>query len=289
MKKAVLVGINYLSEPTARLNGCINDINNISTVLTTYYGYSSSNIVKLTDDNTDPALKPTARNILAQLSGLIAGSKDCSEIWFHYSGHGSQVRDGNRDEADGLDEVIVPMDFATSGLISDDIIYNIVKNSKCKTMLIFDSCHSGSVCDLQYGFEYLPTGQFRRGLVSQNKCPNPAVISISGCKDPQTSADAYDTGLKTYIGAFTQTFINCLSKLGYNANILKVYADTVVALKRGGFTQVPILSCSSLIPVFDFINKSTVKSNIGLASNINGSGRDLPVGPRKPTMKMVFM
>jgi hypothetical protein len=289
MKKAVLVGINYLSEPSARLNGCINDINNISNVLTTYYGYSPSNIIKLTDDSTNPSLKPTASNILSNLTNLINGSQGCSEIWFHYSGHGSQVRDMNRDEMDGLDEVIVPMDFKTSGLISDDIIYNIIKNTKCKTMLIFDSCHSGSICDLQFGFEFLPNGQYSRSQINNNKCTNPSVISISGCKDQQTSADAYDSSIKTYIGAFTQTFITCLSKNNYNANLLKIYSDTVISLKASGFTQIPILSCSSLIPIFNFVNKSTVKSNINMNSVISGAKKEILTQSRKPTMNMVFV
>lgn len=289
MKKAVLVGINYYSEPSARLNGCINDINNMANVLSTYYGYSPSNIIKLTDDNNNPNLKPTAFNIISNLTNLINGSQGCSEIWFHYSGHGSQVRDTNRDEMDGLDEVIVPMDFKSSGLISDDIIYNIIKNTKCKTMLIFDSCHSGSVCDLQYGFEFLPNGKYYRTQINSNKCSNPSIISISGCKDQQTSADAYDSSLKTYIGAFTQTFINSMSKNGYNASLLKIYSDTVIALKSSGFTQIPILSCSSLIPVFNFINNSSIKSNINMDSIISGSKKEITIQYKKPTINMVFL
>ena len=146
-KKALLIGINYLADPSARLNGCINDVNNIADVLVDAYGYNLADIVKLRDDVSNPSQLPTRVNILNQLRTIIASSANCSEIWIHYSGHGSRIRDTNGDETDGIDEIIVPVDFRTKGFIVDDEIFNIIQNSKCKTMLVFDSCHSGTICE----------------------------------------------------------------------------------------------------------------------------------------------
>jgi hypothetical protein len=249
-KKAVLVGINYFNT-SAQLFGCINDIVNIKNVLVNQYGYLDKDIVSLRDDSTTTSLRPTRINIMTQLTQLIRNSSSCSEIWFHYSGHGSQIRDQNGDEQDGLDEVIVPSDYMVGGLITDDEIFNIVKDSKCKTMLIFDSCHSGSVCDMQWQFEFVD-GSFMKKLNSSKKIINPNVISISGCRDPQTSADAYDNESKQSIGAYTNTMIKCLKNNNYNTTILKLYSDICVAIKASGFEQCPVLSCSSVVPNYKF-------------------------------------
>lgn len=288
-KKAVLVGINYLND-SAKLYGCINDVVNVSEVLIDAYGYSSKDIVMLRDDSTNPAYKPTRANIIAQLTALVAQSGSLSEIWFHYSGHGSQVRDTTGDEADGLDEVLVPMDYRTAGMITDDMLFDIVKNSKCKTMLIFDSCHSGSVCDLQWSFEYV-NGSFSKTTASNTKVintnkkiANTNIVSFSGCKDSQTSADAYSSLQQQGVGAFTDTFIQCLRANNHNVSILKLYSDICVKIKNDGFTQIPLLSCSSSVPSYTFTRtgttakpNTTMSSISSLSTGTKSIGGDAPI------------
>ena len=67
---------------------------------------------------------------------------------FHYSGHGSQVRDSEGDELDdGKDEVICPFDFNwTDGFIKDDDLASLVGGVKkgVRLEIILDSCHSGT-------------------------------------------------------------------------------------------------------------------------------------------------
>ena len=113
------------------------------------YGYNSTNITVLREDTDN---KPTRTNIINSLTSIIAQSKNLKEIWIHYTGHGSQINDANRDETDNLDEIIVPLDYAENGVITDDVIFNIIKNSKCPTILIFDYCNSGTICDLMWNF-----------------------------------------------------------------------------------------------------------------------------------------
>ena len=145
IKKALTIGINYLNTPNT-LYGCINDIENISDVLISQYGYLKENIVQLRDDTSSPNFKPTRSIILSNLKKLVNESGKLSEIWIHYSGHGSQIFDRSGDETDRLDEIIVPSDYERSGFITDDEIFNLIKDIKCKTILIFDSCHSSSMC-----------------------------------------------------------------------------------------------------------------------------------------------
>ena len=64
-----------------------------------------------------------------------------------YSGHGSRVKDKNGDEADGYDETIVPWDYGTrQRYIIDDELRKWLSSVKAKrVVLIFDSCHSGTM------------------------------------------------------------------------------------------------------------------------------------------------
>jgi hypothetical protein len=254
-KKALLVGCNYTSIPSIRLQGCINDVININEVLTAAFDYNINNITILRDDNNVASLMPTRANILNNLQNLVNQSANLKEIWFHYSGHGSQVRDANGDEADGLDEVLVPIDYQRAGLITDDEIFNIVKNSKCKTILLFDSCHSATMCDLQWYFQY-QNGSVVKSLNVNKAITNTNVFCFSGCKDNQTSADAYSNFQKRGVGAFTDAFIHALKVNNFNVNILKLYTDLCVYIQSQGFTQSPAFSASSVNPYHIFMRET---------------------------------
>ena len=279
MKKAVLIGCNYQRTPSARLYGCINDVVNTSQILISKYGYLSNNVSVLRDDSNDATIWPTRANILASLRDLVNQSGQCSEIWFQYSGHGSQMRDTNGDEADRLDEVIVPMDYGSAGFVSDDEIFNIVRNSKCRTMLIFDSCHSGSVCDLQWSYQFMNNGFTRSSLSKKMILGNPNVICLSGCKDAQTAADSFSQTQKQSMGAFTDAMLVSLAKLNFKTSVLSLYREMVVNLRRAGYTQIPLISCSSLTPVFNFnpvTPTSAVITSVMSSVAPKTSLRDLP-------------
>ena len=64
MKKALLIGIDYIKIPDITLNGCINDTINIKNSLIDAYDYDINNITMLRDDETRPVLQPTRENII---------------------------------------------------------------------------------------------------------------------------------------------------------------------------------------------------------------------------------
>lgn len=76
-RTALLVGINYNNNPDATLNGCYNDVVNVSQYLRSVLGYAPGAITMLTDGNRGSAfpasVAPTRQNILAGLSALVAG------------------------------------------------------------------------------------------------------------------------------------------------------------------------------------------------------------------------
>ena len=223
MRRALLVGINYIGTPN-RLYGCINDINNIGSYLNTFRKYNS--FIVMTDYT---AMKPTRSNILAGFTALLKGAVAGDELWFHYSGHGSLLRDTNGDEESRLDSCLCPIDFTRSGFISDDIIRNnlaALVPKGVRLYIVLDACHSGTGCDLRYKYDdssyltnkmaklpqkYITTDwslqQTNYEFKRYNKT-NGEVFCISGCQDTQTSADAYMDGQST--GALTYILLTCL-------------------------------------------------------------------------------
>ena len=92
----------------------------------------------------------------AFLHWLIEGTKPGDQILFFYSGHGTQVLDVDGDErasnpSDDRDEAIAPYDvYGTNGrlynvIVDDQFNQWIERLSGRSVVLIFDSCHSGTV------------------------------------------------------------------------------------------------------------------------------------------------
>ncbi|KAJ3503123.1 hypothetical protein NLJ89_g8572 [Agrocybe chaxingu] len=264
-KKALCIGINYFGQ-NGELRGCINDVTNIQNFLCSNCGYKREDMVTLTDDATNPRMMPTRENIIQAMQWLVRGAQPNDSLFFHYSGHGGQTKDLDGDEADGYDEVIYPMDFEANGHIVDDLMHDIMVKplpAGCRLTAIFDSCHSGSALDLPYiystegkikepnlaaeagqamGLVKTATGSSQKAdKISKATRTSPAdVISFSGCKDSQTSADTEEAGSAT--GAMSYAFISALS-----ANQQQSYQELLVEIReilRSKYSQKPQLSSS---------------------------------------------
>ena len=243
MKKALLIGINYINDPQATLRGCIDDVVNIEHVLSTMYGYSSDQIVILRDDSTDPTLQPTRDNILSHLQNLATGSENCDEIWIHYSGHGSLLNDSGRG-------MLVPVDYNTNGFIQDTELFTIIQQILCKTIIVADSCNSGSICDLEWNYEYLYGLNFMRTQLNSQFILNTNIFVLSGCKTLQNSAEIFDIESNQYEGAFTDALLHILKVNSYTISLGKLMQGICAWLVGQGITtQKPMLSSSSASPI----------------------------------------
>jgi hypothetical protein len=216
-----------------KLNGCINDINNMKTFLETRLGYNRFSI--LTDDTP---VKPTKVNILNAINVFVRSLRPGDEAWFHYSGHGILVNDVNRDEESGFDSCIAPLDFMRTGFISDDVIRsNLVQRVPrgVKVYIVLDACHSGTGCDLRYKYDdssyiinqganprtYVPSDWILRQTLTEFKRYGKIageVYCISGCQDNQKSGDAYIESEKMYGGVLTSIMLSL-----FKSNDLRVY------------------------------------------------------------------
>jgi hypothetical protein len=239
MKKALLIGINYVGT-SAALKGCYDDIIDIRAVLISK-GYDCK---ILTDVTTDAKYKlPTYNNIIKNLSKLVKNASAGDKLYVHYSGHGSKTIDLSGDERDGTDETICPLDsIGNPGkYIIDDMLYDIlVKNlpSGVNLYVVFDSCHSGSAIDLPY--RYINGGFYKEN----DNTPTANVIMISGCKDKQTSADAimYDKGYPRPNGALTWALLKALSEAPEAATWKKFIKLVRKNIKQ--YSQIPQISVS---------------------------------------------
>src|SRR5688572_5048466 len=103
-KRALLIGINKYVIAGADLRGCVNDVTDLSAVLTEFGGFKKSDITVLTDKAA------TKKAMMAGIQKLMKASKKGDVALLHYSGHGSNVPDDKkrRDEADGRDEILCP-------------------------------------------------------------------------------------------------------------------------------------------------------------------------------------
>jgi uncharacterized coiled-coil DUF342 family protein len=249
-KRALCIGINYLTSPESRLYGCIRDAIEMSEFLQDSLGYKRDDIVVLRDDMSDAM--PTASRIISELNRIQANSFNLDEIIIHYSGHGAQLRDSTGDEKDNYDECIIPSDFKTSGVISDDMLGMIVSGMRCRTIIIMDCCHSATCIDLPYLFYVNPTNNAIEKQVIQSRVGYPAnVIMISGCKDSQTSADAYFKENSSSMGVLTNSILNVHRSLSQKSDYAMRYiplstffTEVSQYIRKNGFAQEVCLSTS---------------------------------------------
>lgn len=149
LRKALLVGINYTGTEF-ELAGCHHDVWTQKKYLLSQ-GFHEDNILCLVDDESHQ--QPTGQNIIQAMRWLVEGSQQDSSLFMHFSGHGVQVTDTNRDEADGKDECIAPVDMDKNGVISDDrLLKELVMPlaSEAHLTLFFDCCHSATIIDLPW-------------------------------------------------------------------------------------------------------------------------------------------
>lgn len=247
-KKALLMGLNYIGT-NAELNGCINDVNNMKELLVDNFDFEEDAITILTDETKD---KPDKKTIFKYVEAFVSSAKKGDILFFHYSGHGGQSVDYSGDELDGMDETLVPLDYQKSGFITDDEFKKRLISklpTGVKLTVILDCCHSGTGIDLRYKYNY----NFRDNICDSDTCPKYKdtkcdVVMISGCRDEQTSADAYIES--TYQGALSHTFIDTVkhnNTLTYQLLLEELNIRMIIK----GYTQRPVITSGKQISLND--------------------------------------
>jgi hypothetical protein len=252
LKRTLLIGINYLEDPANKLAGCINDILNVEKKLRLTNPECKEYMI-LSDDSTNPLLKPTRKNIIAGINWLVKGLKSGESVFFHYSGHGGLTLDISGDEKSKFDSCIYPINNGAVEIITDDELKTILVNkipAGCKCFAVLDACHSGSALDLRYMFSAPEYGKI---LVTQDdNYPKTkgSVIFLSGCQDTQTSADTVNSK-NVPTGALTNALLETWDTYGNNIKFKYLLWDVRKVLKTKGYEQIPQLSCSNSVSLSD--------------------------------------
>jgi hypothetical protein len=282
--KAVFIGINYPGT-SAELSGCINDVVTMQNLVLAHgLALDGSNSRVLVDDarkykGTLPVTdKPTKRKILDAMRWLADGARAGDTLFLHYSGHGTQMRDQDGDEADGYDEALVPADYNHMGCIRDDDVFAIVCRDLprgVRVTCVADCCHAGSIMDLEFEWRWRgetfiqapprkrrqiagnkPSIRSRDFKIVSKKSTEADVLLFSGCKDEQTSSDVSNvsnfahkySGPGKAGGACTNALAEVLhggpnGVIGFG-KLLELMQKN---LKRRRFEQIPQLSSSKKV------------------------------------------
>jgi hypothetical protein len=266
--RALLVGINKYSMEGCDLQGCVNDVTNMRDVLLKHFRFTVGDIRVIVDE------RATKEAIIERLRWLVKSARKGDRLLFHYSGHGSQIRDRDGDELkDHLDELLCPHDMDWEGTyITDDTLREIFADlpKEINLEVVLDCCHSGTGTRQVLAMEGLPrdlsfTPRFleppvdilcrleddlpvRRIVRPSNPLRGaatemaPGHVLFSGCRANQTSADAMIGG--HYNGAFTYYLCKHLRDTQGGAVRSDLLKRVRASLKFNGFDQVPQLECA---------------------------------------------
>lgn len=233
MKKSLSVAINkYIGAP---LRGCINDSEHVTQWLQT----NDYEVISLHDEAA------TKQNIIDNLKNILSTLTSGDQFVFHYSGHGSQIPTNDAAEEDHLTEILCPFDLIdatgnwTQNYITDDELASIFSTATCDIECFMDCCHSGSATrdfSPTVTSRYIQAPIDKEVLVTKFELgQKSSVICWSGCKDDQTSADAFINN--KFQGAFTAALLQTSgTREQRRYNIVEF-------MRINGFTQIPQLYC----------------------------------------------
>ena len=140
--RALLVGIDGYTTVSSLMGAPTNDVAAMRRFVAQDLGFPPGGIRTLLDEAA------TRANILDAIRDwLVLGDR----ALLYFSGHGHQQPDQDGDEADGLDETLVPYDVTVEnrvaqGMIVDDEISEILAAADGVAIdIVVDACHSGTL------------------------------------------------------------------------------------------------------------------------------------------------
>src|SRR5215470_4253645 len=141
--RALIVGVEKYRDPRVPdTPGCEADARAMEQLIKSVYKFAEVKVL-INEEATASNIEGWFR------SWLIAGTQPGDRVFFFYAGHGSQIADDNGDESDGKDETLAPYDvdpMSGANMIRDDLFDEMIgKLSGRRAVLIFDSCHSGTI------------------------------------------------------------------------------------------------------------------------------------------------
>ena len=261
MKRALLVGINDYPDPTNRLNGCINDVDQVRNLLISFGGYSASSCAALTD--AAATRDAIAHHLQAMTTGLASGDR----MVFFYSGHGCQMPEiDSAGNVIALHDAMCPYDFdwTNERAIRDVDFSRIFGNVApgAKVSWISDSCFAGGYAKLFSHFlgafsttiikTIPPPPEIQAQISAFLQRPKPQIMRfgdvaqtlqrvslLAACTAGQKSEDASWPG-GNWEGVFTYFLADeYRNRGGATKSAQQIVADLKSSISRSGHGQTP--------------------------------------------------
>ena len=226
------------------LYGSVNDAEAMRDILVGRFGFPAAAVRVLKDREA------TREAVLRAIEEhLIEPAREGDVVVFHFSGHGSQVRNTKSRERDQLDESIVPAD---SRLGVPDIrdkelrrLFNRALAKKAQPVVILDSCHSGS------GVRGLPDGSPARAIppdlrdVADGADYGPPIeqggaLVLSASQDDEKAGEGIGDDGRIY-GVFTLALLKALRAAPVGESSRFVLKRARAWLGAAGGSQRPVL------------------------------------------------
>jgi metacaspase-1 len=272
-KRALIIAIGNYPDFEKNRWAAINSMNDVPLIENALIkqDFPATNITKLLDE------KATKKGIEDALDKLILSSGTNDIVVIHISSHGQQIEDDNEgEEADGLDESIVPygamysMDKSiynkvSAGYLRDDVFGEKVTQLRNKIgkkgdlLVLIDACHSGSglrgvalprgnnapmVSD-NFAKKKLPakdpSGVFKENTRTKLNLANAAnYVLISGAQAQEPNFECLDDQNKA-VGSLSYAFSKTLSSLDGKITYRNLFARIEDIMREKAPKQKPVL------------------------------------------------
>jgi hypothetical protein len=249
-KYALVISITYKNNyDVSDLEATENDGNNMERFLKTK-GYK---VIHMNDHNIDKTsnLYPTRNNIYIQIRNILRKATTNDMVFIYYAGHGIQLNSSsnNTEEVDRKDECIIPVDYSYKNqkYLSDDVMSKLISvYTKNKTytnvFLMFDCCHSGTICDMKYTYNYNKNTNSFDSFISNTLYESDAkILVLSGCKDDGVSWEDYFKDALSIQGILTGSFLhNIKTNRTLEKDIFKLVVSITPTTNK--YNQIPSIS-----------------------------------------------
>ncbi|MCD9186029.1 MAG: caspase family protein [Pyrinomonadaceae bacterium] len=279
-KRALLIGINeYKYYREYPLDGCINDVEIIASVLREKFGFSEDEITLLKDKEA------TRDRIVEEMRRILETCEPDAPVVLHFSGHGTRRIARETTKPDGLEETIVPYDSPTDIATHRDIYDSDLRDwiallAKITKNICFfcDSCYAGSIVrgEKIRGVEtdsLLSSAEVKKAaskMSAENLFPRSSVnwlelsesyVLLAGCKKDEFAREytVIEGDKKTPFGAFTYFLAGELRNAPENATYQDVFEQVCIKMGLRTTSQHPQIEGRNERQLFTGIQTETLQ------------------------------
>ncbi len=296
-RRAVLVGINRYDVVTdaagkqftatrriTNLNGAVNDATAMRDVLVSRFGFPAANTTLLTDGAA------TRDGIVGAVNAMLAQAQPGDVVVFYYAGHGSQRRNSLSPSPNKLDQTIVVADANVGAYDIRDKelarLFNPFLDKGVELVLIFDSCHSGSITRgaLSQAVERWAAIDERDAAdpgVGQDASPDKrGALVISAAQDYQSALERQGPGGEPR-GVFTVSLLETLNSVAPGESAVNVFRRMRARMQMDGLPQEPVLDATlerQQKPIFGGAAAAEGTTSVAVL-RVNSAGVELQGGP----------